>query len=86
MITSAKVTLIICLLTAIVWSSIYFLQFLLHGMDNMFNNDFIFFFARIFSFDISTVYEGIAFSFIDGTLIGFGIWKLIRILGCVFIE
>jgi hypothetical protein len=86
MLSSPKATLIASLLTAISWSSIYFLLFLMHGMDNMFNDDFIFFFAKIFGFDISTVYKGIAFSFIDGALIGFGIWKLIRILGRVFIK
>jgi hypothetical protein len=83
MIFPKKSTFIVSLISAIAWSSVYYIFFQMHGMDKMFNDGFIFVFAEAFNLKVSTIYMGLMFSFFDGAVYGFVVWKLIRFLGRV---
>ncbi len=54
----------------IAWGIIYLLFAAFHQMPVMFNNNFIFFIARIFNAQLDTVFSGFIFAFIDGLLFG----------------
>ncbi|HAB54023.1 MAG: hypothetical protein A2315_07285 [Ignavibacteria bacterium RIFOXYB2_FULL_35_12] len=67
------------LVYGIVWALVFLFFSSFHGMTKMFNEDFIFFIARIFNTKLSTVTTGFTFAFFDGALIGF-------LLGSIFMR
>lgn len=52
------------------WGAIYLFFSTLHGMDEMLNNEFVFFTASIFDIEMNTKITAFLFSFIDGALFG----------------
>lgn len=54
----------------IAWGIIYLFFAAFHQMTVMFNNNFIFFIARIFNAQLDTVFAGFIFAFLDGILFG----------------
>lgn len=63
-----KVTLFSSLSTGLVWSVIYWIFSMLHSMDEMFNEEFIFVMPKIIGVQVSTITMGFVFSFLDGAL------------------
>jgi len=63
-----KVTLFSSLSTGLVWSIIYLLFSMLHSMDEMFNDEFIWLIAGIFNIQLNTISIGFLFAFLDGAL------------------
>lgn len=64
------IVLLIGSIIGLFWAFIYLLLFDLHGMTEMFNSEFTFFTASIFSIEITTKVTGVLFSFIDGFIFG----------------
>lgn len=73
------IVLIISFSFGLVWSVVYLIFSLMHRMDEMFNDKFIFLIASIFSIKITTTLDGFIFSFVDGAVIGI-------ITGILFIK
>ncbi|MCZ7616430.1 MAG: hypothetical protein M5T52_23455 [Ignavibacteriaceae bacterium] len=69
-----KISTLLLLTTSIaygiVWSIIYLLVSIFHGMTRMFNDDFIFLIARLLHINLSSVLLGFIFAFLDGALFG----------------
>lgn len=61
---------IISVAFGLAWGFIYLIFSLMHSMTKMFNYEFIFLVANIFNVNVSTVFKGFIFSFIDGLLAG----------------
>jgi len=59
------------LVYGIVWSLIFLLFSIFHGMTKMFNKEFIFFIAKILGVNVNTIWAGLTFAFLDGALVGF---------------
>ncbi len=60
----------VSMLYGIAWGIIYLFLAAFHQMTAMFNNNFIFFIARIFNAQLDTVFSGFIFAFLDGLLFG----------------
>lgn len=64
------IILISACIYGLTWAAIYLFLSALHGMQVMFNNEFIFFTARLLNIEIKTNISAFLFSFIDGALFG----------------
>lgn len=61
----------------IAWAAIYLIFAALHGMDKMFNDDFVFLIANVFSVSLKNIEKGLLFAFFDGATFGLLIGLLI---------
>jgi len=52
------------------WGAIYLFFSALHGMQEMFNNEFIFFTASVLNIELKTKIISFLFAFTDGALLG----------------
>lgn len=64
------IVVITCIFSGLVWGIIYLTLETLHDMAVMFNKRFIFLIANIFDVNVTTVFKGFIYSFLDGLLIG----------------
>ena len=68
----------ICILIyGISWAMVYLTFSAFHGMNKMFNDDFVFLIASEFNIKISTITAGFTFAFFDGALFGLIVGTLI---------
>ena len=68
----------ICILIyGISWAMVYLTFSAFHGMNKMFNDDFVFLIASVFNIKISTITAGFTFAFFDGALFGLIVGTLI---------
>lgn len=58
------------LIYGIAWAAVYLIFAALHGMDKMFNDDFVFLIAKLFNISLKNIEKGVLFSFLDGALFG----------------
>lgn len=52
------------------WAAVYLLLAAMHGMDKMFNDDFVFLIAKVFNISLTNIEKGFLFSFFDGAFLG----------------
>ena len=64
------ILIIVGSICGIFWGLIYLFLSALHGMTQMFNNEFVFVFASIFKVEVVSKSSGVFFSLIDGIVFG----------------
>lgn len=68
------------LIYGIAWAAVYLFFAALHGMDKMFNDDFVFVIAKLFNISLKNIEEGFLYAFFDGAFFGLLIgYLLLRI-------